>query len=94
MLRKQLFFFVLLFAWSSASLHAAKIEHVIIVSVDGLRPDAISASTSPVIEALKKKRSMGKSRAHHYAFDHVAFAYLDVDGKKRRGAQNYLERLL
>lgn len=63
MLRKQLFFFVLLFAWSSASLHAAKIEHVIIVSVDGLRPDAISASTSPVIEALKKN-GVWASHAH------------------------------
>lgn len=54
MLRKQLFFVVLFSAWFSISLHAAKIEHVIIVSVDGLRPDAISSKTSPVIAALKK----------------------------------------
>ncbi len=54
MLRKKTWFFVLVFAWFSQTLNAVKIEHVIIVSVDGLRPDAISAQTSPVIETLKK----------------------------------------
>ncbi len=54
MLCKQICFLALVFVCFSLSLDASKIEHVIIVSVDGLRPDAISAQNSPVIETLKK----------------------------------------
>lgn len=45
--------FVLLVFVSWINLYAAKVEHVILVSVDGLRPDAITKYQSPVIEALK-----------------------------------------
>jgi predicted AlkP superfamily pyrophosphatase or phosphodiesterase len=54
MLRKRFFFFAMVLAWLSVPLHAEKIKHVIIVSVDGLRPDAISDNNSPTIQMLKK----------------------------------------
>ena len=50
--RSLLNFFLVLFV-SCSSLYAAKVEHVIVVSVDGLRPDAISKNNSPVIQTLK-----------------------------------------
>jgi len=54
MLRRVFGFYVALFFLSfHVFTHAAKIEHVIVISVDGLRPDAISKEKSPVIENLK-----------------------------------------